>query len=117
MLDARTPRFQWGQRVAATCDLANDGSHPERPEAALLASRGEVGEVVQVGHHVEANLPVYLVDFAGLVVGCLEEEIELAVSDGVGVGDEARAPVASDVPGVRAVARGTTAALARELAS
>ncbi len=36
---------------------------------------GAVGEIVQVGHHVEANVPVYLVEFPGSVVGCIEEEI------------------------------------------
>ena len=37
--------------------------------------RGAVGMVVNVGHATEANEPVYLVDFDGCVVGCLELEI------------------------------------------
>jgi len=31
--------------------------------------------VVQVGHHAEADLPVYMVDFGVAVLGCLEEEL------------------------------------------
>ncbi len=81
MIEPRTPRYQWGQRVAATIDLLNDGSYPEQPPQAVLAGRGELGEVVQVGHHVEANLPIYLVEFGGRVIGCLEEEIEAAAAE------------------------------------
>ncbi len=37
---------------------------------------GDTGEIVQVGRHTDANLPIYLVEFGEkLVVGCLEEEI------------------------------------------
>ena len=56
-------------------DLVNDGSHPEREPGALLAARGDVGEVVNVGHAMDMNEPVYIVDFGGCVVGCLEIEL------------------------------------------
>lgn len=70
------PKFEWGQRVQAGIDLYNDGSYPDQPVDALLARSGDVGEIVQVGTHVESNTPVYLVEFGGnRVVGCLEEEI------------------------------------------
>lgn len=75
MMDVREPRYQWGQCVAAQIDLVNDGSYPDQPPDALLAAAGTVGEIVQIGHHTEAKLPVYLVDFGGRVIGCLEEEI------------------------------------------
>jgi len=76
MFEPRLPRFQWGQRVKALVDLHNDGSFPDRPEAALLVNIGDTGEIVQVGTHTEENLPIYLVEFGErLVVGCLEEEI------------------------------------------
>lgn len=78
MFEPREPKYQWGQRVCAQLDLVNDGSYPEQPAETLLVARGDVGEIVQIGHHVEANLPVYMVDFSGRVVGCLEEEIGLA---------------------------------------
>lgn len=75
MIDQRPPKFAWGQPVIAAVDLYNDGSHPGVPEDQLLVVAGGPGEIVQVGHHAEANLPVYMVDFGVAVVGCLEEEI------------------------------------------
>ena len=76
MNEPRVPIFQWGQRVAAAIDLYNDGSYPKLPVDALLASAGQVGEIVQVGSHAETNTPIYLVEFNERhVVGCLEEEI------------------------------------------
>jgi len=76
MIEPRIPRFQWGQRVKALVDLRNDGSFPDVDLEALLVNTGDVGEIVQVGTHTEANMPVYLVEFGErLVVGCLEEEI------------------------------------------
>jgi nitrogen fixation protein NifZ len=76
MIEPRLPKFQWGQRVKALIDLRNDGSFPDKPAEALLVSVGDRGEIVQVGTHTEANMPIYLVEFGErLVVGCLEEEI------------------------------------------
>ena len=76
MIDARIPKYQWGQRVRALSDLHNDGSYPDRPSDALLVHEGDSGEIVQVGEHVETGTPVYMVEFGGAnVVGCLEEEI------------------------------------------
>ena len=72
----RMPLYRLGQMVGAEIDLFNDGSHPELEADALLVAAGTPGEVVQVGHHVELDLPVYMVDFASRrVVGCMEEEI------------------------------------------
>lgn len=76
MIEPRSARYDWGQRVRAVADLFNDGSHPGAPEGALLVAAGTAGEIVQVGHHTEANLPVYLVEFGTLVLGCFEEELE-----------------------------------------
>ena len=76
MFEPRMPKFQWGQRVRAQIDLHNDGSFPDAPAEAVLVRTGDVGEIVQVGTHTEANLPIYLVEFGErLVVGCIEEEI------------------------------------------
>jgi nitrogen fixation protein NifZ len=62
--------------VKAQADLRNDGTFPDASLDALLVSVGDVGEIVQVGTHTEANMPIYLVEFSEkLVVGCLEEEI------------------------------------------
>lgn len=74
-IEAREPAYAWGQRVVALDDLVNDGSYPERPSDALLAARGSVGEVVNIGHATDLNEPVYLVQFDGCVVGCLEIEL------------------------------------------
>lgn len=75
MIDPREPKYRWGQAVFAAEDLYNDGSLPEAPEDTLLVAAGGPGEIVQIGHHEEANVPVYLVDFGTVVLGCLEEEI------------------------------------------
>jgi nitrogen fixation protein NifZ len=73
------PKYEWGQRVRATIDLFNDGSFPDAPADVLLAKVGDVGEIVQVGRHVEANVAVYLVEFGERrIIGCLEDEIELS---------------------------------------
>ena len=74
-MEMREPAYAWGQRVVAIDDLHNDGSHPERAPDALLAARGDVGEIVNIGHAPDLNEPVYLVQFAGCVVGCLEIEL------------------------------------------
>jgi nitrogen fixation protein NifZ len=79
MIDPREPKFQEGQRVRCVIDLVNDGSYPNAAEDALLVASGGLGEVVQVGMHVDANTPVYMVEFdQKYVIGCLEEEIALA---------------------------------------
>lgn len=80
MPEPRAPKYRWGQRVAAAVDLCNDGSYPDEPPAALLVARGGVGEILRIGRHVEADLPVYLVEFGARVVGCLEDELAPVVS-------------------------------------
>jgi len=81
MTEPRQPKYQWGQEVRAAIDLYNDGSLPDIPEDQLLIVVGGPGEIVQIGHHTEANLPMYMVDFGLCVLGCLEEEIVLAALD------------------------------------
>jgi nitrogen fixation protein NifZ len=81
MFEPRQARYDWGQRVSAGEDLFNDGSHPDAEEGTLLVAAGTPGEIVQVGYHEEANVPVYIVEFSGeppRVVGVFEEEIVLA---------------------------------------
>ncbi|MET4323222.1 nitrogen fixation protein NifZ [Bradyrhizobium sp. JR4.1] len=76
MIEPRLPKYRPGQRVKAAIDLLNDGSFPDTSEEECLVSVGRIGEIVQVGRHTEANLPIYMVDFGEqLVVGCLEAEI------------------------------------------
>lgn len=80
MIDLRTAKYSWGLLVQAAIDLLNDGSHPSATEGSLLVRQGTPGEIVNIGHHPEANLPVYLVDFGGALVGVLEEEIQPAAA-------------------------------------
>lgn len=75
MIEPRLPKYDWGQRVKTLADLYNDGSFPDSAADALLVPSGATGEIVQVGTHVETNMPVYIVEFGRHVVGCLEEEI------------------------------------------
>ena len=80
MIDLQEPKqakYRWGQSVLAAVDLYNDGSLPEISEDLLVVAAGGPGEIVQVGHHAEANVPVYMVDFGIVVLGCLEEELTI----------------------------------------
>ena len=79
MIEPREAQYRWGQKVVALADLLNDGTYPDRPDDAVLVEMGSEGEIVQVGHHEEANQPVYMVDFDGQVIGCIEEEIMLSM--------------------------------------
>ncbi|MBL8330247.1 MAG: nitrogen fixation protein NifZ [Rubrivivax sp.] len=76
MNEPRLPRYRWGTEVRATVDLYNDGSLADIPEDLLVIAAGGPGEIVQVGHHADANVPLYMVDFGLVVLGCLEEEIQ-----------------------------------------
>ena len=80
MIGPVVPIYQWGQKVAAAQDLFNDGSYPELDEDALIVPDGNIGEIVQIGTHVDTNTSVYMVEFGNRVVGCLEHEIVLAGS-------------------------------------
>lgn len=73
--DMRRPKYGWGLEVQAAADLYNDGSLPDIPEDLLLVAEGGPGEIVQVGHLADADVPLYMVDFGVAVIGCLEEEI------------------------------------------
>ncbi len=76
LIEPREPRFPWGMRVQALQDLFNDGTHPGSEPGTLLVEVGDEGEIVNIGHHNEANAPIYLVEFkGGKVLGVLEEEI------------------------------------------
>jgi nitrogen fixation protein NifZ len=77
IFEPRLPKYEWGMRVKTLIDLFNDGTFPNAEPEALLIAVGGAGEIVQVGAHEETNTPIYLVEFKdGMVIGCLEEEIE-----------------------------------------
>lgn len=71
----RQPQYPWGLQVQALVDLRNDGSYPKADAGALLVATGAVGEIVRIGHHAEANMPIYVVDFGQHVLGCTEDEL------------------------------------------
>ncbi|SMF97555.1 nitrogen fixation protein NifZ [Methylomagnum ishizawai] len=76
MIELREPIYQWGQKVRIEEALYNDGSYPDCEPEGLLVEAGTEGEIVQIGHHEEANIPIYMVEFPnGRVVGCFEEEL------------------------------------------
>ncbi|WP_423228641.1 nitrogen fixation protein NifZ [Pseudaquabacterium inlustre] len=75
MIEPRAPKYPWGLEVVAATDLYNDGSLPDVPEDQLVIVAGGPGEIVQIGHHTEANIPLYMVDFGLVVLGCTEDEI------------------------------------------
>jgi len=76
MIAESEPRFDWGRRVRAASSLFNDGSYPEHAVDALLVQEGEIGEIVQVGKHVESGTIVYMVEFdTDKVIGCFESEL------------------------------------------
>ena len=84
MSAAMDPRFDWGQKVLATQDLFNDGTYPEQPADELLVRKGDTGEIVQVGKHIDSGTIVYMVAFAlNKVVGCFESELMPLDSMGV----------------------------------
>jgi nitrogen fixation protein NifZ len=75
----REPIYEASHLIVAVVDLVNDGSHPQTLEGVVLVPKGTPGTVVRVGRAEESDTPVYLIEFpGGLLVGCLEEEIELA---------------------------------------
>jgi nitrogen fixation protein NifZ len=70
------PRFEFGQAVRVTRDLRNDGTYPGVGTGKLLAPRGSVGHVRDVGVFLQDQM-IYSVHFVGLgrVVGCRESEL------------------------------------------
>ncbi|UPJ77128.1 nitrogen fixation protein NifZ [Bradyrhizobium sp. 187] len=76
MTEPRVPKYRSGQRVKTGVNLINDESVATAPTDGILVGAGAIGEIVRVAMHIEASVPVYLVEFGErLVGGCLEEEI------------------------------------------
>nr|WP_094781212.1 nitrogen fixation protein NifZ [Paraburkholderia ribeironis] len=73
--DSLEPVYPWGMRVVALHDLCNDGGYPGLGQRECLVRAGALGEIVNVGHVVKTGEPVYLVEFDGRAVGCMEDEI------------------------------------------
>jgi len=73
------PRFEYGQEVRVIRNIRNDGTYPGQPTGRLLIRRGSVGFVRDVGTFLQDQL-IYTIDFveAGRMVGCREQELQLA---------------------------------------
>lgn len=83
MVEPTAARLHAGQEVRAARDLHNDGSHPGAAVDGLLAATGARGRVLRVGRHEESGLSVYLVDFDGCLLGCLDDDLDIAEIPGV----------------------------------
>ena len=73
------PKFEYGEAVRVVRNVRNDGTFPGEPTGRLLIRRGSVGYVRDVGTFLQDQL-VYSVDFfeQGMMVGCREQELQLA---------------------------------------
>ncbi|OKO84290.1 nitrogen fixation protein NifZ [Bradyrhizobium sp. NAS96.2] len=77
MIGPDLPKYRSGQRVKSAIDLINDESFPKAAPDGVLIGAGQIGEIIRVAMHTEANVPIYFVDFGERrVIGCYENEIE-----------------------------------------
>ncbi len=75
----QSPRFEYGQQVRVVRTIRNDGTFPGKSRGELLVRQGSVGYVKDVGTFLQDQV-IYSVDFPdnGCLVGCREQEIQLA---------------------------------------
>lgn len=73
------PRYEFGTEVRVVRSIRNDGTFPGKNRGELLVSQGSVGYVKDVGTFLQDQV-IYSVDFLddGVMVGCREQEIQLA---------------------------------------
>jgi len=73
------PRFEYGDEVRLVRSVRNDGTYPGLDTGTLLVRRGSVGYVRDVGTFLQDQL-IYSVDFIEekCMVGCREQELQLA---------------------------------------
>ena len=73
------PKFKYGEAVRVIRNLRNDGTYPGEPTGSLLIRRGCIGYVRDVGTFLQDQL-IYSVDFLEheRMVGCREQELQLA---------------------------------------
>jgi nitrogen fixation protein NifZ len=73
------PRFDYGDEVRVVRNVRNDGTYPGEATGALLVRRGSTGFVRDVGTFLQDQI-IYTVHFLDQdrIVGCREEELQLA---------------------------------------
>lgn len=70
------PSYDYGDEVRVIRNIHNDGTYPGTAKGALLARRGSIGFVRNVGTFLQDQV-IYSVDFltSGRLVGCREQEL------------------------------------------
>lgn len=93
------PRFEYGEAVRVIRNLRNDGTFPGESRGRLLVRSGSVGYVRDVGTFLQDQL-IYSVDFieAGRMVGCREQELQLASDPWIPTRFEFREKVTPTIP-------------------
>jgi nitrogen fixation protein NifZ len=93
------PAFEFGAEVRVMRTVRNDGTYPGLPTGALLVRRGSVGYVRDVGTFLQDQI-IYTVHFLAQdrVVGCREEELQLADAPWVPSRFEFRDRVSARIP-------------------
>lgn len=73
------PKYQFGDEVRVIRNVRNDGTFPGTKVGELLIRRGSVGYVRDVGTFLQDQI-IYTVHFmdGDLIVGCREQELQLA---------------------------------------
>ncbi len=90
------PQFEYGEQVRVIRNIRNDGTFPNVPTGTLLIKRGTVGYVTNIGTFLQDQI-IYTVHFLDLdrMVGCREEELQLASETWIPSRFEAREKVRS----------------------
>jgi nitrogen fixation protein NifZ len=93
------PEFEYGTEVRVLRSVRNDGTFPGLPTGTLLIRRGSTGFVRDVGTFLQDQI-VYSVHFLAedKVVGCREEELQLATDPWVPSRFEFRDKVIARLP-------------------
>jgi nitrogen fixation protein NifZ len=93
------PAFDFGAEVRVLRTVRNDGTYPGLPVGALLLRRGSVGFVRDVGTFLQDQI-IYSVHFLeqDRLVGCREEELQLAADPWVPSRFEFRDRVTARIP-------------------
>ena len=73
------PEYEYGTEVRVVRNVRNDSTYPGLEVGKLLVRRGSVGVVRDVGSFLQEQI-IYSVHFleVGRLVGCREEELQLA---------------------------------------
>ncbi len=93
------PVFDYGEEVRVLRNVRNDGTYPGLATGTLLIRRGATGFVRDVGTFLQDQI-VYSVHFLSedMLVGCREEELQLATDPWVPSRFEFRDRVSARIP-------------------